>query len=71
MKAQHSTLKRFLKTVSFRRLTRFGFLLLFAGLMLGGCKSEENIPEPKEGLKIVYIRHAEGGHNVKRELGDL
>ncbi len=62
MKAYQSKLK----TVTFHNLMRFGILLVFAGLSLGAYKPKADLPEPKEGLKIVYIRHAEGGHNVKK-----
>lgn len=45
-------------TVGFCSL-RYVLLLTFASVMLGTSAAEA-------GLKIYYIRHAEGGHNVKK-----
>lgn len=46
-------------TLVVRRLMCVGIILLFTGMSFGQSK-------PKGGLKIYYIRHAEGGHNVKK-----
>lgn len=51
-------------TIAMRYLVRLGLFLLFTTALLTGCKSKEGLP--REGLKIYYIRHAEGGHNVKK-----
>lgn len=46
-------------TLVIRRLMVVGIILLFTGISFGQSKEEG-------GLKIYYIRHAEGGHNVKK-----
>lgn len=48
-----------MKILSIRNLMRFGVLLLFIGVFSDNCQAGE-------GLKIYYIRHAEGGHNVRK-----
>ncbi len=47
------------KMIAIRSLLRFGILLLFIGAFSSNCHAGD-------GLKIYYIRHAEGGHNVKK-----
>jgi broad specificity phosphatase PhoE len=67
MKTHQSHVYESIEKVTFHKIMRFAILLLFTGLLLGGCKPKEDLPEAKEGLTIVYIRHAEGGHNVKKD----
>lgn len=49
------------KTLPIHRLMIIGIILLFSGISSGWSQIKT-----KEGLKIYYIRHAEGGHNVKK-----
>lgn len=44
-----------------QRLTIVGIIFLFSSISSGWSQTKT-----KEGLKIYYIRHAEGGHNVKK-----
>ncbi|MEP5341946.1 MAG: histidine phosphatase family protein [Algibacter sp.] len=48
-------------TSAIRRLMIISIILLFSDISSGWSQTKT-----KEGLKIYYIRHAEGGHNVKR-----
>lgn len=44
--------------------------ILFLGILFPKNNESSNIiEEVDKKLRIYYIRHAEGGHNVKREWG--